>query len=341
MNKKLLIILSLSLVLLIGTVAMADSPVRVALVLSGFLGDQSFNDSAHQGLQRAVEDFGIELRILESEVPADWEQNLVAMADAGYDLVIASSTQFQDILDRNAGYFPNIKFGIIDGVVEQPNVVSAIFAQNEGSFLAGAVAALWTEYDHLPGVNSEQTIGWVGGMDIPVLHDFLTGYRQGAKYINPDIRVLVSFAGSFTDPVRGKELTLSQYEQGADVVMNVASGTGNGILEAAYEEGKYAIGVDLDQDGIYPGSIVTSMLKRIDQAAYLMTQQVVEGTYEGGEVLYMDIANGGVSLTDMSVMQEALGDDFPTEILEVIAELTQKVRDGEIVVETYEGFRRN
>ncbi|NMB21120.1 MAG: BMP family ABC transporter substrate-binding protein [Firmicutes bacterium] len=341
MNKKLLIVLSLSLVLLIGTVTMAASPVRVALVLSGFLGDQSFNDSAHQGLLRAVEDFGIELRVLESEVPADWEQNLVAMADAGYDLVIASSTQFQDILERNAGYFPHIKFGIIDGVVEQPNVVSAVFAQNEGSFLAGAAAALWTQYDHLPGVNSEKTIGWVGGMDIPVLHDFLTGYRQGAQYIDPDIRVLVSFAGSFSDPVRGKELTLSQYEQGADIVMNVASGTGNGILEAAYEEGKYAIGVDLDQDGIYPGSIVTSMLKRIDQAAYLMTQQVVEGTYEGGQVLYMDIANGGVSLTDMSVMQAALGDDFPAEILEVIEELTQKVRNGEIVVESYEGFRRN
>ena len=159
----------------------------------------------------------------------------------------------------------------------------------------------------------------------------------------PDIvqtSVCCFFAGSFSDPVRGKELTLSQYEQGADIVMNVASGTGNGILEAAYEEGKYAIGVDLDQDGIYPGSIVTSMLKRIDQAAYLMTQQVVEGTYEGGQVLYMDIANGGVSLTDMSVMR-TLGDDFPAEILEVIEELTQKVRNGEIVVESYEGFRWN
>ena len=156
-----------------------------------------------------------------------------------------------------------------------------------------------------------------------------------------EVQVLVAFAGSFTDPVRGKELTLSQYEQGADVVMNVASGTGNGILEAAYEEGRYAIGVDLDQDGIYPGSIVTSMLKRVDQAAYLMVQKVVDGTWQGGEVLYMDIANGGVSLTDMSVMREALGDQFPMEILEMVAELTEKVKRGEIVVDTYEGFRRN
>lgn len=340
MNKKLLVAFSLALVLLMSTAVLAQ-PIRVALVLSGFLGDQSFNDSAYQGLQRAIEDFGIEVRVLESGNPADWEQNLVAMADAGYDLVIASSTQFQEILDRNAGYFPNTKFGIIDGVVEQPNVVSAVFAQNEGSFLAGAVAAMWTQMDHLPGVNSEKIIGWVGGMDIPVLHDFLVGYKQGAAYIDPEIQVLVAFAGSFSDPVRGKELTLSQYEQGADVVMNVASGTGNGILEAAYEEGKYAIGVDLDQDGIYPGSIVTSMLKRVDQAAYLMVQKVVDGTWQGGEVLYMDIANGGVSLTDMSVMRGVLGDDFPMEILDKVAELTEKVRAGEIVVETYEGFRRN
>jgi len=340
MNKKILVALSLALVLLLSSAAMAQ-PLRVALVLSGFLGDQSFNDSAHQGLQRAQQDFGIEFRVLESGNPADWEQNLIAMADAGYDLVIASSTQFQDILDRNAPYFPNTKFGIIDGVVEQPNVVSAVFAQNEGSFLAGAVAAMWTTMDHLPGVNPDKVIGWVGGMDIPVLHDFLVGYKQGAAYIDPEVQVLVAFAGSFSDPVRGKELTLSQYEQGADVVMNVASGTGNGILEAAYEEGRYAIGVDLDQDGIYPGHIVTSMLKRVDQAAYLMVQKVVDGTWQGGEVLYMDIANGGVGLTDMSVMKSVLGDQFPNEILDKIAELTAKVKSGEIVVENYEGFRRN
>ena len=226
----------------------------------------------------------------------------------------------------------------VDGV-EQPNVVPRV-CPNEGSFLAGSGRHV---DDHGSSAWHEQRkiIGWVGGMDIPVLHDFLVGYKQGAAYIDPEVQVLVAFAGSFTDPVRGKELTLSQYEQGADVVMNVASGTGNGILEAAYEEGRYAIGVDLDQDGIYPGSIVTSMLKRVDQAAYLMVQKVVDGTWQGGEVLYMDIANGGVSLTDMSVMREALGDQFPMEILEMVAELTEKVKRGEIVVDTYEGFRRN
>ncbi len=341
LKKRILTAVSLMLVIMLLSVPVMAKPLKVALVLTGFLGDQSYNDSAHQGLLRAKEEFGIELVVLESSVPADWEQNLVAMAHAGYDLVIAACTQLQDSLDNNAGYFPDTKFGIIDGVVEQPNVMSAVFAQNEGSFLAGAAAAMWTQYDNLPGVNKEKVIGWVGGMDIPVLHDFLVGYKQGARYIDPDVKVLSSFAGSFSDPVKGKELTLSQYEQGADIVMNVASGTGNGILEAAYEEGKYAIGVDLDQDWIYPGSILTSMLKRIDQASYLITKSVVEGTFEGGEVLYMDIANGGVSLTDMSAMRERFGDDFPVEILETVQDLTEKVRNGEIVVDNYEEFRRN
>jgi len=132
------------------------------------------------------------------------------MASSGYDLVIGVSTQFQEIIKRNAPNFPNTKFALIDGVVNQDNVASAIFAQNEGSFLAGAAAAMFTKHDEIDGVNSENIIGWVGGMDIPVLHDFLVGYKQGAKYIDPDMEILVSFAGTFNDPLKGKELTLSQ-----------------------------------------------------------------------------------------------------------------------------------
>jgi basic membrane protein A len=342
MKKTTLVLLALLLVLgMVSINAMAADPVKVALVLSGFLGDQSFNDSAYQGIMRAKDEFGIEVKVMESKVPADWEQNLIAMAAADYDLVLAVSTQFQEILKRNAPLFPNTKFGIIDGIVEADNVVSAVFAQNEGSFLAGAAAAMWTKHDEIEGVNDKNIIGWVGGMDIPVLHDFLVGYEQGAKYIDPDVKILVSFAGTFNDPVKGKELTLSQYEQGADIVMNVASGTGNGILEAAKDTGHYAIGVDLNQDGIYPGSILTSMLKRVDVAAYLMVKSVVEDTFQAGEVISMDLSNGGVSLTDMSVMKEALGDQFPDEILTKIQELTRMVKDGEIKVDTYEGFQRN
>lgn len=313
--------------------------VRVALVLAGFLGDKSFNDSAFEGIKKAQDEFGIEVKVMESKVPADWESNLVAMAAEKYDIVIGVSAQFQEIIKKHAPEFPDVKFAVIDSVVKADNVVSAIFAQNEGSFLAGAAAAMFTQKTDITNVNKDKTIGWVGGMDIPVLHDFLVGYEQGAKYIDPETKVLVSFAGTFNDPLKGKELTLAQYSQGADVVMNVASNTGNGILEAAKQEGKYAIGVDLDQDGIYPGSILTSMLKRVDMASYTIVKSVVDGTYKGGETLKMDISNGGVGLTDMSTMKKALGDKFPQDILDKIQQLTDDVKAGKIKVESYAGFK--
>lgn len=314
--------------------------LKVALVYSGFLGDKSFNDSAHEGAMRAVEDFGIELKELESKEPTEWESNFVAMAAEGYDLVIGVSTQFQEIMAKHCPEFTDTKFAIIDGVVPGDNIVSSTFAQNEGSFLAGAAAAMFTTKTDIPGVNPEKIIGWVGGMDIPVLSDFFVGYEQGAKYIDPEIKVLQSFAGTFNDPLKGKELTIAQYSQGADIVMNVASGTGNGILEAAKEQGKYAVGVDLNQDGVYPGSILTSMLKRVDNATYLAIEAVVNETFKGNTTTYLDISNGGVGLTDMSVMKEALGDKFPQDILDTIVELEKKVKSGEIVVEAYEGFGR-
>ena len=215
---------------------------------------------------------------------------------------------------------------------------SISFAQNQGSFLAGAAAAMFTEKTDIEGVNEDAIIGWVGGMDIPVLHDFYVGYEQGAKYINPDITILQAFAGTWSDPLKGKELTLAQYEQGADIVMNVASGTGTGVLEGAKEAGKYAIGVDLNQDGDQPGSVLTSMVKRVDNACYLVIESVVNGTFEGGSTRYLDLEQGGVSLTDFSVMREALGEQFPEDIVEKCDELAQQIISGEIVVENYEGF---
>lgn len=342
MKKFFAILIVLSIVLAAGfaSVNAADEPLKVALIYSGFLGDKSFNDSAHVGAMKAVDDFGIELKELQSQEPAEWESNFVAMAAEGYDLVIGVSTQFQDIMAKHCPDFPDTKFAILDGVVEGDNIISSTFAQNEGSFLAGAAAAMFTTKTDIDGVNADKIIGWVGGMDIPVLSDFYVGYEQGAKYIDPDIQILQSFAGTFNDPLKGKELTLAQYSQGADIVMNVASGTGVGILDAAKEAGKYAIGVDMDQDDVYPGSILTSMIKRVDQGCYAAIENVINGTFEGNTTLYLDINAGGVGLTDFSVMREALGDKFPEDIPEKIAELEGKVKSGEITVDAFEGFGR-
>lgn len=316
-----------------------DAPVKVALIYSGFLGDKSFNDLAHNGAMMAKEKYGVEIQELESGEAADWEANFVAMADADYDLVIGVSTQFLDIMKKHCPDYPDTKFALIDGVSDAgDNVVSTLFAQNEGSFLAGAAAAMFTTKTEIEGVNDKKIIGWVGGMDIPVLHDFFVGYEQGAKYIDPDIEVLQSFAGTFTDALKGKELATAQINQGADIIMNVANITGIGAMEAASELKVYAIGVDTNQDSLYPGHILTSMQKNVDTCTFQIIESVVNGTYEGGSVTYMDLAHGGVGLTDFSVMKQEMGDQFPQDIVDKVEELKAKIASGEIVVETYEGY---
>ena len=247
----------------------------------------------------------------------------------------------REYLEKYKDSYPDVKFAIIDTTVKGPNVVSISFAQNQGSFLAGAVAAMFTTHSEIEGVNDDAIIGWVGGQDIPVLHDFYVGFEQGAKYINPDITILQSYAGTWIDPLKGKELTLAQYEQGADIVMNVASGTGTGVLEAAKEAGKYAIGVDLNQDNDQPGHVVTSMVKRVDTACYSVIESVVEGNFKGDTTSYLEVSNDGVDLTDFAVIKEHLGDKFPADIQDKVQELKDKIISGEIVVNNYEGFGKD
>lgn len=318
-----------------------DSRLKVAVVYAGNLGDKSYNDSCNAGAQKAAEDLGVEIKNLEGTTADEWEANFLAVAEGGYDLVLCSNSNFEEYLKEYAADYPDVKFAIIDTVVEEDNVQSITFAQNQGSFLAGAAAAMFTQCKDIEGVNEDNIIGWVGGMDIPVLHDFYIGYEQGAKYIDPDITVLQSYAGTWVDPLKGKELTLAQYDQGADIVMNVASGTGTGVLEGAKEAGAYAIGVDLNQDNDQPGHILTSMVKRVDTAAYLVIESVVNDTFEGGTTSYLEVANDGVGLTDFSVMKEHLGDKFPQEIVDKTNELAEKIKSGEIVVKNYEGFGPN
>lgn len=321
--------------------AAASSDVKVCIVYSGNLGDKSYNDSCNAGAQQAAQDFGVEIKNLEGTSAEEWKANLLSACEDGYDLVICSSSNFEEYLKELSPQYPDVKFAIIDTTVPGDNIVSISFAQNQGSFLAGAAAAMFTTKTDIEGVNEDKVIGWVGGMDIPVLHDFFVGYEQGAKYIDPDIKVLQSFAGTWNDPLKGKELTLAQFDQGADIVMNVASGTGPGILEGAKEAGKYAIGVDLNQDNDQPGSVLTSMVKRVDRACYLSIQSVVENTFKGNSTSYLTVADGGVGLTDFAVIKEALGDKFPEDILGKVTELEEKIVSGEIVVDNYEGFGPN
>ena len=319
------------------------APLKVLLV-SALEGDKAFADSAIAGARKAEKDFNIELSYSQSNDYADYENQILTGAEEGFDLVVASASQWGDAIAAHCAEYPDVMFGITDTNCEGDNVVSVTFAQNQGSFLAGAVAATFTKMTQFPGVNEENIIGWVGGNDIPALRDFFLGFTEGAKYIDPDIQILQSFAGDFHDPLKGKELTNAMFEQGADIVMNVASGTGNGVLEAAELNGLYAIGVDLNQDNDRPGHVLTSMLKENGEGVYQIIKKAVEqGKFTGNERIYMDLEYGGVNLTDMSVMKEHYPDQLEQieELLALTEELKAKIADGTIVVSNYEGYGKN
>lgn len=318
-----------------GTAAAATTSghkqLKVAYVISGDLGDKSFFDSGYAGLQQAQKDFGIQFKVIQSTNASDWEPNLQAAAQGGYDVVIAAASQMHDALVQVAPEFPKTKFVYIDDTITGPNIASVTFAQNEGSFVTGALAALFTENSTLPGVVHNHTIGWVGGQDIAVLHDFLVGFEQGAKSIDPQAKVLVSWAGTFNDPGKGKEAALALYNQGASVVADVAGGTGVGVLEAASDAGKYAIGVDSNEDNLYPGHVLTSQLKNVNVAVYNEIKAVEDGTWKAGHT-ELGLKNGGVGITDMSVM----GDKISSQTRQQLADIVKKVQDGQIVVQHYQ-----
>ena len=323
-----------------GTTADGES-VSVAICLAGMLGDLGYNDLLKLGADRATEDFGVTVKMLEASGEADFESLLIAAIAGDYDLIICQGSGYLDMLKEQCPEYPDQKFAITDAILNPtpPNLTCAAFAPNEGQFLVGACMALLTTRTDIPGINEEKRVGWITGNESPNLNDFWAGFEQGVHYIDPDIEILKAYAGSFSDPVKGKEIALAQYEQGADVIAQVASRTGLGIIEAAAEVGKYCVGVDSNQDGLAPGNVVCSMIKRIDEGVYAVIKSVVEDEFQGGGYIYMDLKAGGIDLTDFSVWKEHLGDAFPQDIVDEVMSLKQKIIDGEIVVNTYPGIR--
>jgi basic membrane protein A len=315
------------------------------LLISNLEGDKSFADSAILGAKKAIQDFGVEISYSQSGDPAEYENQVITGAEEGFDLVVAGASQWQDAIEKHCASYPNVMFGITDTNAKGDNVVSVVFAQNQGSFLAGAAAAMFTTMTEFANVNPEATIGWVGGVDIPALRDFFIGYTEGARYINPNIKILQSFAGDWYDPLKGKELTTAMYEQGADIVMNVASATGNGVLESARENNRYAIGVDMNQDGDQPGAILTSMLKENGQGVYYIIKKALdEKKFTGNQSIYMDLQYGGVNLTDMSVFKSFCNSAQQAQIDRILArieEIKADIASGKIVVSNYEGYGPN
>ncbi len=294
-------------------------PITVGIVFdSGGRGDKSFNDSAYAGLEKAVKDLGVQEKTVDSKSEKDYEPNLTEMADAGCDVVFAVGLSQSNALTTVAPKYPNIKFAIIDNVVDQPNVRSIVFSEEQGSFLAGYLAAL---------VDKTGKIGFVGGKSIDLIKKFETGYRAGALTVNPKIDVSAKYTESWDDTALGKASATVLFNGGADVVYHAAGRCGLGVIDAAKDAGKYAIGVDSDQDDVAPGSVLTSMIKRVDEAVYQTIKDVKDGTFAPGTKKY-DLKANGVGLSDFKNTKDKIGQAN----IDKVNKVAEDIKSGKIVV---------
>ncbi len=316
--------------------------LKVVLYINGTLGDKSYFDSAARGIDRSVKELGIFGKVVEGGYdPARWEPDLLQLAEGDWDIIIAGSWQLQEYLEKIAPDHPEKKFFTYDTSVTYSNgnldnVYSMLYSQNEASFLAGALAAMITE-SNLPLANKDKIVGFLGGMDITVINDFKVGFEQGVNYIDPAIKVLVAYAGAFSDPAKGKELTLAMFDQGADISFNVAGETGLGGIDAAKDSNKYTIGVDSDQYLLFADTdpekashIVSSMLKNVDFSIYRAIKMHLAGTLKYGEAEVLDIKKGGVGLADNENYQKIATPEMKAKITEI----SKKIVSGEIKVKT-------
>lgn len=307
-----------------------DEALKVCVVVSAGFGDKSFNDSAKEGADRLAEEKGVNVSTIECNNEG-YKQKMMDAAEAA-DVVVAVGWECYEIAEV-APEYPETKFIWVDNpadnVEDIPNLLCITYAQNEGSFLAGYIAA---------NMSKTGVIGAVGGEDGDTINDFIVGYKQGAEYANPDIKVEVVYSNDYEDPALGKECALALADKGADVIFNITGNTGNGIFAAAQENSFYAIGVDCDQkltNPEYDDVIICSMKKEVGLSIYDTIAALVDnGTWEGAKVMVTDMSTGHISIAygDESSTQQ-IGDDLKKEV----EDLAAKIVSGEIEVETTRG----
>lgn len=288
--------------------------------------DKSFNEAAYNGAEAWKAQSGGSYLDLELQNDAQREQALRRFASQGANPIVMAGFSWGTALGTVAGEFPDTNFVVIDAVVDAPNVQSIIFDEHTGSFLVGALAALKSETG---------TVGFVGGMDVPIIHKFYCGYAQGAKAVNADIKLIENYTGTtpaaWNDPVTAGELTKAQFDAGADVVFAAAGGSGLGVLQAAADAGKFSIGVDSNQNYLHPGSVLTSMLKRVDVAVTTaMTEAGDDATFKPG-ITVLGLAQDGVGYALDDNNASLITDEMKT----TVEDLKAKVIAGEITVHDY------
>jgi len=289
---------------------------------SGGKDDRSFNAAAFRGVTRAAKDFPIVLRDAEPGDPASLEPAMRAFAEVHYDLVIGIGFAQTPIVESVAKDYPDVRFAIVDGVSNLPNVASLIFKEHEGSYLVGMIAARKSK----TGI-----LGFVGGMDVPLIHKFETGYEEGARAANPKVQIIQNYVGvtesAWNNPGKGKELALAQYGKGADVIFAAAGNSGLGVFDAAEQADKFIIGVDSNQNWVKPGHVLTSMVKRVDNAVYQIVGDLVAHKFQGGIHVY-GLEDGGIGYA-MDQYNEKL---VPPQVIAEVEAAKARIIRGEIKV---------
>ncbi|WP_417828730.1 BMP family lipoprotein [Thalassospira sp.] len=322
--KKLLTSMVAAAACYAGVASAADIRPAVVYDLGGRF-DRSFNQAAYTGAEKFKEDTGTEYRDFEIQNDSQREQAMRNFARRGMNPIVAIGFSQASALEKVAKEFPETKFTIVDMVVDLPNVQSVVFKEHEGSFLVGVLAAMASETGK---------VGFVGGMDIPLIRKFACGYAQGVKHANGSAEIFQNMTGTtgaaWNDPVKGGELAKSQFDRGADVVYHAAGGTGVGVLQAAADAGKLGIGVDSNQNGLHPGSVLTSMLKRVDVAVYDAFESAANDTWEPG-LTVLGLAEGGVDWA-LDENNESLITD---EMKAAVAKAKEEIVSGNIEVHDY------
>jgi basic membrane protein A len=339
-KKGIAVLAVVVLVSVMGMSAFAELQVGMVFDIGG-KGDQSFNDSAYRGVMWAADEFGIKHIEIEPGADADRETGLRMIASQGFDLVIGVGFLFTDAITAVADEFPDTKFAIVDGFIDgKANVSSLLFTEQDGSFLVGIIAGMKAMDD------GKDTVGFVGGMDIPLIHRFEAGYKAGVEYVCADCNILSDYAGStpsaFADPVKGKELSLAQIDKGAYVIYHASGLTGAGVYEAGKEREVFIIGVDSNQNHL--GHVadtgdnfgLTSMLKQVDVAVYLTIKSLIDGNFQAGPRTFGladTIEIGGTVYHGVYYAVDEYNEDLVTqEMIEKVSEAEQKIIAGEIVV---------
>jgi len=287
--------------------------------------DKSFNESVYRGITKFSKDTSIKIREFEPKNEAQVEQGLRRLAKRGLSPIVAVGFSMATAVEKVAKEFPELQFTIIDMVVDLPNVQSIVFKEHEGSFVVGALAAMASKTDK---------VGFIGGMDIPLIRRFACGYEQGVKHVTSSADVYQNMTGStpsaWSDPTKGSELAKSQFSKGADVIYAAAGGTGIGVYQAAKDEGKLAIGVDSNQNHIQPGTMLTSMVKRVDLAAYNTFEAAKNGTWTSG-ITALGLDEGGVDWALDDNNKDLITDEMKAKV----SSIRSGIADGSIVVHDY------